>query len=58
MMSSDTERKCRKDGAEKLRQSIRSLRAAGDHGTVSKLELILARIDQKRQIDNVAAGLT
>lgn len=54
----ETERKCRKEAAEKLRQAIRALKAAGDHGTAFQTEAILRRLDERRALDNRAAGLS
>lgn len=57
-ITNETERKCRKEASEKLRQAIRALKAAGDHGTAYQTEAILNRLDERRALENRAAGLS
>lgn len=56
-ITSESERKTRKSAAEKLRQIIKDLRSIGDHGTAEKLAVIVKRLDERRALDNAAAGM-
>lgn len=56
-ITSESERKTRKSAAEKLRHAIKDLRSIGDHGTAERLAGIVKRLDERRALDNAAAGM-